>query len=405
MKKMALFGGSFDPIHSGHVFMARRLADHLGLDGVVLMPTYVPPHKVKETMAPAEDRLVMCELAAAEDSRLTVSRLELDREGASFTVDTLTELCRLHPDTKWYLITGADMFCTLRTWHRFSEIAKLAVLCTVPRGTIDVKRLQEYAVGLEQLGAECYVESEPVQQISSTELRLRVAAGEPLTGLVPPAVENYILEKGLYRDESCMTSRTRDEQFRDIIRARLGEYRYRHSLCVAEECARLATKYGADSAIMYTAGLLHDILKDTEANAQLQILKDFGILLDDVAMAVPKLWHAVSGAAFIEHILGVKEPAILQAVRYHTTGRAGMSLEEKILFVADFTSADRRYPDVGEMRRLAEISLEDAMVYGIDYTIRELLELGQPVHPDTLAAYNEILLTRIGQQRKGDACS
>ncbi len=393
MKKMGLFGGSFDPIHSGHMAMATRLADALGLDGVVLMPTYIPPHKIKETMAPAEDRLAMCALAVAEDPRLTVSRLEIDREGASFTVDTLLALQQQQPDTQWYLFTGADMFCTLRTWYRFEEIAGLAVLCTVPRGDIDAAHLQEYAAELEQLGARCHVEQQPVMPVSSTELRRRVVAGEALTGLVSPAVEAYIAEKGLYRGDAGMTSRSRNDQFRDIIRARLSDYRYRHSLCVADESARLAQKYGADTATMYTAGLLHDILKDTPANAQLQILQDFGILLDGVAKVVPKLWHAVSGAAFIEHILGVKEPAILQAVRYHTTGRAGMSLEEKILFVADFTSADRDYPDVGEMRRLADVSLEEAMVYGIDFTIRDLLAGGQPVHPDTLAAYNEIVLS------------
>ena len=401
MKKMALFGGSFDPIHSSHVAMALRLADKLGLDEVVLMPTFVPPHKIKETMAPAEDRLAMCRLAAEADSRLSVSRLELNREGASFTVDTLVQLCKQHPDTQWYLITGADMFCTLRTWHRFSEIANMAVLCTVPRGEIDASKLREYAAGLEQMGARCYVDEEPVGPISSTELRCRVAAGQPLTGLVPPKVEAYIRQRGLYQTADAMSNRTRDEQFREIIRVRLGDYRYHHSLCVAEESARLAEKYGADAATLYTAGLLHDILKDTAPNAQLQILADFGILLDDVAKQVSKLWHAVSGAAFIEHILGVKDRVILDAVRYHTTGRAGMSLEEKILFVADFTSADRNYPDVVQMRRLAEESLESAMVYGIDFTIRDLLNQGQPVHPDTLAAYNEIVLNRGEPRAKG----
>lgn len=187
---------------------------------------------------------------------------------------------------------------------------------------------------------------------------------------------------------------TQDEQFRQIIRARLGDYRYRHSLCVAQESARLAEKYGADPAKLYTAGLLHDIMKDTDQKTQLQILQEFGILLDKVELAVPKLWHARTGAAFIQHVLGVEDPVILQAVRYHTTGRAGMSLPERVLFVADFTSADREYPDVDTMRRLADESLEAAMEYGIAYTIRDLLAQSLPVHPDTLAAYNDIILSK-----------
>ena len=114
MKKMGLFGGTFDPIHQSHVSMALRLCDTLGLDGVLLMPTFVPPHKLKTHMADAADRLMMCRLATAEHPRLSVSDLEISRGGASFTVDTLEELCRLYPDTKWYLFTGADMFMTLR---------------------------------------------------------------------------------------------------------------------------------------------------------------------------------------------------------------------------------------------------------------------------------------------------
>ena len=131
MKKMGLFGGTFDPIHQGHVEMALRLADKLELDGVMLMPTFVPPHKIRESMAAAEHRLAMCRLAAELSPLLQVSDLELQREGASFTVDTLSVLCEQNPDTQWYLITGADMFVTLRTWHRFEDIARMAVLCPV----------------------------------------------------------------------------------------------------------------------------------------------------------------------------------------------------------------------------------------------------------------------------------
>ncbi|MBQ9859900.1 MAG: bis(5'-nucleosyl)-tetraphosphatase (symmetrical) YqeK [Clostridia bacterium] len=190
-----------------------------------------------------------------------------------------------------------------------------------------------------------------------------------------------------------MDTRTKDQQFTQIIRARLGDYRYHHSLCVAEEARRLAERYGADPQKAYTAGLLHDIMKDTAPKTQLQILSDFGILLDEVEQQSKTLWHARSGAVFLRHILGVTDEDILQAVRYHTTGRAGMSLLEKVLFVADFTSADRDYEDVDVIRCLADEALDSAIQYGIDYTIRDLLEQGRPIHPNTLAAYNDIVLS------------
>jgi len=210
---------------------------------------------------------------------------------------------------------------------------------------------------------------------------------------VPPAVEAYIHRHGLYCQTETMETRTRDEQYTEIIRNRLGDYRYHHSLCVAKEAARLAERHGADAAKAYTAGLLHDIMKDTDQNAQLQILSDFAILLDKVERQSPTLWHARSGEAFLRHILCVEDEEILRAVRYHTTGRAGMTVLERVLFVADFTSADRDYPDVDVMRRLADESLDSAIKYGIDYTIRDLLNRGRAVHPDTVAAYNDIVLS------------
>lgn len=393
MKKMGLFGGSFDPIHQGHVDMALRLAESLDLDGVLLMPTFVPPHKIRETMASAEHRLKMCRLVAQQHPQLQVSDLELTRGGASFTVDTLSELWKLYPDTKWYLITGADMFVTLCTWHRFEDIAKMAVLCTIPREGTDTTLLEEYADRLRSLGAECYVDSRPVTAVSSTQIREGIVEGKPMDGLVPPLVLKYIADNELYRQKSGMDVRTRDDQFIEIIRTRLSDYRFRHSLCVAQEARRLANLYGADADKAYTAGILHDIMKDTDANTQRQIFVDYGILLDDVEQGSTMLWHARSGEVFIRNILGVKDEDILSAVRYHTTGRANMSLLEKVVFVADFTSADRDYPDVDVMRRKADESLDDAILYGVDYTIRSLREAGRTIHPDTLSLYDDIVLS------------
>lgn len=393
MKKMGLFGGSFDPIHKGHISMALRLAQTLHLDGVVLMPTFVPPHKIRENMASADHRLAMCRLAAEQSPLLSVSDMELRREGASFTVDTLTALCAEYPDTRWHLLVGADMFTTLRTWHRFADIAEMAVLCTIAREGTDTTKLMEYADELTADGIRCHVVTDPVEPYSSTQVRERIAAGESVTDLVGEAVENYILQNGLYRQQSGMKQQTADEQYIEIIRSRLSDYRFRHSLCVADEAKRLAQKYGADPAKAYTAGILHDIMKDTAKDAQLQILADYGVTLDEVEQSAPMLWHARCGEVFLRNILGVNDEDILSAVRYHTTGRAGMTLLEQVVFTADFTSADRDYPDVDVMRAKADRSLTEAIRYGVEYTIGDLQRQGRAVHPDTLAVYDEIVLS------------
>ena len=179
------------------------------------------------------------------------------------------------------------------------------------------------------------------------------------------------------------------KDYKAVIKPFLSEKRYRHSLAVAEEAVHLAKKYGADEEKAYTAGILHDIMKDEQPDVLLQMFRDFDILLDDVEKNAPPLWHARAGAAFIERVLGVSDADILAAVRYHTTARAGMSLLEKIVYLADITSADRNYPDVEEMRRIADIGILPAMEYALDYSIRDLLSRRRAVHPDTIGAYNE----------------
>lgn len=384
---VALFGGSFDPVHSGHVELLRAFVQRLSLDKVVVMPTFVPPHKIRTAMAPPEERLAMCRLAVEEVPQAEVSDFEIRRGGASFTVDTLSWLKERYPDASLFLLMGADMFLTLGTWYRFDRIAALATLCTVPRDNADEAVLSAYAETLAKQGGRCEVVNVPIREISSTLLRERLRCGQPTAGDIPPKVEQYIREKGLYREMA--QTQTADEQFIEIIRQRLTPNRFEHSLAVAAEAKRLAVKYGADPEKAYTAGLLHDIMKTTDNEIQLQMMREFGILLDEVEKTSPKLWHARSGEGFVRHILGLKDEDILSAIRYHTTARAGMSPLETTLYLADYTSADRDYEDVDVMRRLVDESAEQALLYALNYTIEELRSRGASVHPDTLAAYDD----------------
>ncbi len=386
-QRIALFGGTFDPVHNGHVRLAREFAKRLSLDKVILMPTFVPPHKLKTEMAPAIDRLAMCRLACEPYEELTVSDWEINRRGASFTVFTLEALQEKFPKAELFLLMGADMFLTLTTWYRFADIARMATLCAAPRDKADAAVLRAYARDLQQQGARCIIEEIPAIELSSTAVRQKVQSGEPLSGLVPANVEEYITEKQVYAANK--TYRNTEEQYLDILRGRLTPKRFAHSLAVAEQAKHLAKQYGCDPEKAYTAGLLHDILKDTDGDSQLQIMKEFGILLDVVEQQAPKLWHARAGALFLEHILNITDREILDPVRYHTTGRAGMTLPDIVLYLADFTSADRNYPDVDVLRKLTEQDLRAAMRYALAYTIRDLQEAKRPVHPDTLACYRE----------------
>ncbi|MBQ6897346.1 MAG: bis(5'-nucleosyl)-tetraphosphatase (symmetrical) YqeK [Clostridia bacterium] len=175
------------------------------------------------------------------------------------------------------------------------------------------------------------------------------------------------------------------------IRERLSDFRYIHSLGVAESAGYLAEKYGYDKEAAITAGLAHDVLKELSKEEYLAFFEKEGIALSDVEKRAPKLWHAMAGARYLRKEYGFSEE-IITAVRYHTTGRENMGLLEKILFIADFISVDRNYNGVEDMRRRAEISLEYAMEEGLRFTIEELARECKPIHPDTIACYNEIIV-------------
>lgn len=178
----------------------------------------------------------------------------------------------------------------------------------------------------------------------------------------------------------------------DILKERLSPYRLHHSLEVAKSAEQLAEKYGYDAQKAYLMGLLHDITKEADAEETFSIAEKYSIFMTQLEKDNKKLWHAITGAGYIKNELGIDDDEILTAVRYHTTGRMGMSLGEKILFIADFISSDRTYDGVESMRQKAQISLETAMLEGIEFTITELVEKHAPVHPDTFNAYNDIIV-------------
>ena len=174
----------------------------------------------------------------------------------------------------------------------------------------------------------------------------------------------------------------------------LSEYRRVHSLNVSAEAVRYAEKYGGDVEKARLAGLLHDVTKETDFDTQLQIIENGGIMLTELEKRSPKLWHAISGACYVRDVIGIDDEDIFNAIRFHTTARAGMSQLEKIIFLADFTSAERDYPDIDVIREHAEHSIEEGMLYGIKFTIGRLVGRGDLVSPDALSAYNDILLNK-----------
>ena len=204
-RRLAIFGGTFNPIHRGHVTVIAAAVRELGLDRVLVMPSAMPPHKTTPDLAAGEDRLAMCRLAVndlAAAGMVAVSDLELRRGGPSYTLDTLREVRRLEPEAELFLIVGADMLRDFHLWRRFAEIAREARLVTLPRPGVELGPLPEVRAALGDEAVNkilADVQPTPLVDVSSTEIRERLRAGREIDDLVPAAVAAYIREHGLYR--------------------------------------------------------------------------------------------------------------------------------------------------------------------------------------------------------------
>lgn len=200
MQKLAVFGGTFNPVHNGHLHLVRQFAHRIGADRVLLIPTRIPPHKAVQDLASARDRLEMCRLAVKQDG-FEVSAIEIERDGPSYTSDTLFAVKRENPDSELFFITGEDMFLTLEEWHEPEKIYSLATVCAAPRSGRGCKALNEYAQRVGKAGAKTMICDIEFLPISSTMVRKAVRGKKDLSVYVPASVADYIYRHHLYSEE------------------------------------------------------------------------------------------------------------------------------------------------------------------------------------------------------------
>lgn len=192
---------------------------------------------------------------------------------------------------------------------------------------------------------------------------------------------------------------TRYPQYQILIQQRLSPKRFKHSLNVMERAVYLSRIIGADPAKAELAGLLHDVEKNTDEKILLQNLQNSDILFSDADAVLPQLWHAPAGMLFVRDKLDIRDQDVLNAIRYHTTGRANMSPLEKTVYLADLTSADRDYPDAEFTRQLSEKDPDGAILYSLQFILGEMLRQGKVLHPDSVECYNQIAAARAGKPR------
>lgn len=389
--KIGIFGGTFNPPHLGHLAAARAAIDALGLDKLIVIPAAIPPHKELPQGTPApRHRLAMAEKLA--DALLLpdvagVSSIELDREGKSYTSDTLEELRKQYPGAELWLLMGTDMFLTLHLWHEPETILKLAGVCAFGRAEQDGEAV--FAPQRERLeknfpGARLATIALPgLVDISSTRLRELLVKGEGADYL-QASVYGYILMNGLYGAHADL-KRLDIPELRACSYSMVMEKRVRHIRGTEEEAVRLARRWGADETMARRAGILHDCTKYLELEEQLELCARYGVELDELERWAVKLLHSKTGACIARHIFGEPDE-VFNAIFWHTTAKDNMTTLEKILYVADYMEPNRDFDGVERLRELAYRDLDSALLLGVETTIQEMKDRNLPVHQSTLRA-------------------
>jgi len=384
-QSIAVLGGTFDPIHIGHLAIAGAAYKQLKPQMVLFMPCGEPSHKSNRQITNAKERYFMTALAICEYPPFDISRLELDRPGPSYTIDTARTLKAIcPPEAVIYFIIGADALEEILSWKDAEELLRLCRFAAVPRPGYDKEKGLAYIDYLTKTyNAHIHWLEAPTLDISSTDIRERFKTGQTVCGLVPKAVEDYARQQGLYTMES--------NEAKDKLRARLSPKRFIHTMGVVEEVERLAAYYPIDLEKARWAALLHDCAKEYSADKKRVLCKLWGIQLDEILKANIDIAHSLIGAESARRDFNINDPEILQAIRYHTTGHKGMTPLDKVIMLADYTEPYREnWGPLQEMRRLSHTDINQALILGTSYTIKEEEKAGRPIHPWSIDALKEL---------------
>lgn len=386
--KIGIYGGTFNPPHLGHMAAAQAAVAALGLDKLLLIPAAIPPHKALPSgTPPQEERLAMVEKwADVMGGHVEVSTLELEREGKSYTSDTLRSIRQTYPDAELWLLMGTDMFLTLHLWHEPEVILSLAGVCAFGRTEQDGEAM--FAPQRDYLQQHFHAKITTITlpglvDISSTRLREQLENGGGGQYLLP-SVYGYILMHRLYGTKADLKNLDLN-QLRACSYSMMRAKRIPHVMGVEEEAVKLAQRWGADPELARRAGILHDCTKYYELPEQLEICAKYGVELDELEQKAVKLLHSKTGACIARGVFGQPD-AVYDAIFWHTTGKADMTTLEKVLYIADYMEPNRDFDGVERLRHLAYTDLDKAMLLGVEMTIQEMQQRQVPIHTNTLQA-------------------
>ena len=377
-KRVGILGGTFDPIHLGHLHMGLSVLDAGYVDRVLVMPSGSPPHKAAP--ADAEDRWKMVVAACARDKRLVPSRQELDRRGSVYTVDTLRALRESDPDASFFFVIGSDALMSLRSWKHAEKLLSLCTFLVCPRSSVPSGECADELARLTAMGGTFIQVPMESFDVSSEEIRRSLANGEEPSALDVSTLE-FCCCKGLYGYPGRLD---RIDSWIGKLFDSLKPKRFAHTLSVAHTARLLARIHGINPLQAEQAGILHDCAKCLPLPEMQRIAVKHGLTDDESILRSEALLHSVVGAWVAQSRYGMTDPEVLEAVAYHNTGRAGMSRLAMCVCLSDSIEPLRQsYPLLEEIRALADRSLERALLLSLESTADYVVSRGYYLHPRT----------------------
>lgn len=368
--KIAIFGGSFDPVHAEHVNMVRAAQESLGADKIIIMPAFIPPHKQDRALAAPQDRLNMAKLAFSGIKNCEVSAYELNAGGTSYTYITLGYFREKYPGAQLYFLVGADMLKDFYTWKQPETILSLADLVACNREGEKVNFAAEQLRFFAKFRKRFLSIEYTGRDISSTKARVLAAFGEDLKPYLPFDVIDYIEANELYRIRGVKEAL-----------AYLKPSRRKHTLGVALTAVKYAAKYKLPERSVVLAAALHDVAKNMQPSAP-----ELAGYVPEEGVPAPVL-HQFTGAYVAEHALGIDDGDILNAVRYHTSGRPNMSDLEKLIFLSDMLEPGRGFRGIEKLRKAMASDLNECMYLSLKHELKYLRKQGGDIYPLTCRAY------------------
>ena len=386
--KIGILGGTFDPIHMGHIELAKAAVSALSLSELYFIPNGNPPHKREQTDKIDRYNMVL-DLACKHG--FSVSDYETKKETYSYTFETLKYFHSLYPSAELYFIMGMDNLSEISNWKNIPEIFSHSKIAIFGRSGYDkddsiIDALEkEYKAELV-----CFDFDLP---ISSTELKIKLLNGENVLSLLDVNTLKYIMRMGLYGLKPVMEFDFYEQELPKFIEKK----RENHSVGVAVTAYLLAMRYNEDECLAYQTGLLHDIAKRLSTEEQLKLCEGIELFPDERAYV--KMLHSPAGSGVVKKLYNITNEKLLSGIRFHTVGSEDMSLFDKIIYMADYIEPYRSFDGLKELRELTFLDIDKAIIKGIDTTILSLIEENLKISPIMLTVRND-LIDR--QKEKGD---